>query len=106
MSTEGKTFDINTILFESNDDLVLVKGIINQGCMNYVSDITISMSQLNELINLLKRQNSDFDLEKIMTTEKMYENEILYIIDSTQVKNNRIILSELSNQASIKQLRA
>ena len=106
MSTDGKTFDINTILFESDDDLVLVKGIINQGYMNYVSDITISMSQLNELINLLKRQNSDFDLEKIMTREKMYENEILYTIDSTQVKNNRIILSELSNQASIKQLRA
>ncbi|MGB0914828.1 MAG: hypothetical protein ACPGVI_02100 [Crocinitomicaceae bacterium] len=106
MSTDGKTFDINTILFESNDDSVLVQGIINQGYMNYASDITISMSQLNELINLLKRQNGSFELDHIMTSERMYDNETLYTIEASNIKNNRIILSELSNQASIKQLRA
>lgn len=106
MSTDGKTFDINTILFESNDDSVLVQGIINQGYMNYASDITISMSQLNELINLLKRQNGPFELDHIMTSERMYDNETLYTIEASNIKNNRIILSELSNQASIKQLRA
>ena len=63
MSTEGKTFDITTILFESNDISVLVKGTINQGHMNYTSDITVSMSQLNQLLNQLRRQNEEFELE-------------------------------------------
>lgn len=106
MSTEGKTFDITTILFESNDTSVLVKGIINQGHMNYTSDITVSMSQLNQLLNQLRRQNEEFDLDDLMNSERMYNDETLYTIRLNESINCRVILDQLTNQDSIMQIRA
>lgn len=106
MSTEGKTFDITTILFESNDISVLVKGTINQGHMNYTSDITVSMSQLNQLLNQLRRQNEEFELDDFMNSERMYNDETLYTINLNNILNSRVNLSELRNQDSIMQIRA
>lgn len=106
MSTEGKTFDITTILFESNDISVLVKGTINQGHMNYTSDITVSMSQLNQLLNQLRRQNEEFELDDFMNSERMYNDETLYTINLNNILNGRVNLSELRNQDSIMQIRA
>lgn len=106
MSTEGKTFDITTILFESNDISVLVKGTINQGHMNYTSDITVSMSQLNQLLNQLRRQNEEFELDDFMNSELMYNDETLYTINLNDILNSRVNLSELTNQDSIMQIRA
>lgn len=106
MSTEGKTFDITTILFESNDISVLVKGTINQGHMNYASDITVSTSQLNQLLNQLRRQNEEFELDDLMNSERMYNEETLYTIDLNDTLNCRVNLEELTNQDSIMQIRA
>jgi hypothetical protein len=106
MSTEGKTFDITTILFESNDTSVLVKGIINQGHMNYSSDITVSMSQLNQLLNQLRRQNELFELEDVMVSERMYNDETLYTINLNESYNSVVNLNELTNQDTIRQIRA
>ena len=106
MSTEGKTFEITTILFESNDTSVLVKGTINQGHMNYSSDITVSMSQLNQLLNQLRRQNDIFELEEVMVSERMYNDETLYTINLNQSHNSIVNLTELTNQDSIRQIRA
>jgi len=106
MSTEGKTLEISTILFESNDTSVLVKGTINQGHLNYLSDITVSMSQLNQLLNQLKRQNERFELEDIMTSEPMYNDETLFTINMSQSHNSSVNLNELTNQDAIRQLRA
>jgi hypothetical protein len=106
MSTEGKTFEISTILFESNDTSVLVKGTISQGHMNYLSDITVSTSQLNQLLNQLRRQNEQFELDELMTSESMYNDETLFTINMGQSYNNYVNLNELTNQDSIRQLRA
>ena len=106
MSTEGKTFDITTILFESNDTSVLVKGTINQGHMKYSSDITVSMSQLNQLLNQLRRQNELFELEDVMVSERMYNDETLYTINLNQSHNSIVNLNELTNQDTIRQIRA
>ncbi|MEJ6776731.1 MAG: hypothetical protein QNK85_05340 [Crocinitomicaceae bacterium] len=106
MSTEDKTFEITTILFESNDSSVLVKGRINQGNMNYSSDITISMSQLNQVLNQLRRKNEQFELEDLMISERMYNDEILFTININQSYNSSVNLNELTNQDSIRQIRA
>ena len=106
MSTEGKTFEIATILFESNDTSVLVKGTINQGHLNYSSDITVSTSQLNQLLNQLKRQNEQFELDELMTSEPMYNDETLFTISMNQSYNSYVNLNELTNQDSIRQIRA
>ena len=106
MVTKDKIFEIEKIIFESNDTSILMKGKIHEYYMNYSSEIIISSSHLNQLLNQLKRKNKYLDLEKLIITEPMFNGETLFTINMINSYNSYVNLNELTNQDCIKQIRA
>ena len=106
MNTSIKTIEVNTILFESNDPEVLVKGTMTKGHMAFETDMLISQSQLNRLINQLQRQNNNLEVSALLKSEKMYNDETLYTAELSEVSNRSIDLQDLSVISPIKQIRA
>lgn len=106
MVAKDKIFEIERIMFESNDTSVLMIGKVHEYYMNYNSEIIISSSHLNQLLNQLKRKNKDLDLYNLMITEPMFNGETLFTINMIKAYNNYVNLNELTNQDNIKQIRA
>ncbi len=106
MNTADRTIQINSILFESNDTEVLVKGTVLKGHMAFETDMLISHSQLNKLVNQLQRQNENLEMSALIQSETMYNNETLYSAELSSVANRHIDLYDLSVLQPIKQIRA
>ena len=106
MNTSSRTIEVNSILFESNDTEVLVKGRMSKGHMTFETDMLISHSQLNSLINQLQRQNADLEISQLLRSEKMYNDETLYSAELSTVFNRSVNLQDLSVISPIKQIRA
>lgn len=104
---KGRKFiKISEVIFESNDNEVLVKGEIQKGHMKFEADIIITHTQLNQLLNLLKKSNQYFDFSKLFKSEKMYDGETLYSAVLTPETNNKIDMSLLAVLAPLRQIRA
>ena len=101
-----RTIEVKSILFESNDPEVLVKGKMTKGHMTFDTDVIISQSQLNCLINQLRKQNKGFEMSQLLTSEKMYNDETLYSAEFSTVSNRQVDLEDLSVIRPIKQIRA
>ena len=101
-----KVLEISEVLFESNDNEVLVKGEMQKGHMKFETDIIITHTQLNQLLNLLKKNNQYFDFSKLFKTEKMYDGEILFSAVFTHETNNKIDMNLLAVLAPLRQIRA
>lgn len=106
MNLETRTFNIDRIIFESGDQEVMLKGKLNDGVLNYQSDLIISFSQLNFIINQLSNNNANFSIDTHLTKEFMYDNLYMYEADVSTIPNNEIDLFAISEQSEIKQIRA
>ena len=106
MYTEAKTIEVSTILFESNDPEVLLKGTVSKGFMTFDTDVIISHTQLNQLMNQLQKQNQSLEYDTLLTSEKMYNDETLYTANFTSDLNRSVNLEELMFSESLKQIRA
>lgn len=106
MDTHKRTFEVNSFLFESDDPEVSLKGRIINGHMSFPTELSITHSQLNLLINELKKQNDELKVEEYLEAEKMYNNQILYTAIFSKKINRLIDLSVLSIIRPIKQIRA
>lgn len=106
MYSVKKVIEINEVLFETNDDEVLVKGNIEQGHMKFSTELIISHTQLNQLINELKKINHFFDFSNLFKSEKMYNGETLYSALFSGELTRKIDLNLLSINAPLRQIRA
>lgn len=106
MILETRTFNIDRIIFESGDDEVMLKGNIIDGVLTYNSDLIISFSQLNYVINQLSHNNTDFSIDQHLTSDLMDDNLYLYEANLDGIENANIDLSAISQQNMIKQIRA
>ena len=106
MNTYIRTIEVNSILFESNDPEVLVKGTITKGYMTFDTDVIISHSQLNCLINQLQKQNNNLEMSELLTSERMYNDETLYSAELSAISNRCVDLENLTVMQPVKQIRA
>lgn len=106
MNKETRTFNIGQIIFESNDNEVMLKGKVNDGFLTYESDLIISFSQLNTVLNSLSSVNADFTIDSYMKKAYMGENTYLYEADLSELNDNQISLFDISLQSNIRQIRA
>ena len=106
MVKKDKIFEIERIIFESNDTSILMIGKLYEDYMNYASEMIVSSSHLNQLLNQLKRKNKDLDIDDLIIAETMFNGETLFTINLINLHNNYVNLNELTNQDYIKQIRA
>ena len=106
MNKVKTSIQVNSILFESNDSEVLIKGNVKAGQMNYDTDLIITHSQLNIILNRLQHQNKSISVNDYLTSEKMYDGETLYSAIFTGETNNKIDMSLLAVSAPLRQIRA
>ena len=106
MNEVGKIITVNQILFETNDPEVVIKGAIQDGVMNYNSEVVLSHSQLNMLLNQLRKQNDSFTINDYLISEEMYNGEVLYSADISSVSSSSFNLNLISFDAQMKQIRA
>lgn len=100
MEASIKKLEITSIQFESNDLEVLIKGKMSYGHLSHPTDILVSQTQLNKIINQLSKQNTNFEFDKFITAEKMYDNETLYTILLDSDINSSLYLHEILNTQS------
>tara|TARA_R110002072_G_scaffold266303_1_gene425172 strand:- start:18053 stop:18373 length:321 start_codon:yes stop_codon:yes gene_type:complete len=106
MRTIGKTIEIKSIQFESNDSDVLIKGSVKQGDLAYPTDVLVSQKQLNKIVNQLTKQNAQFDFNTYLLVEEMYNNERMFTAEFDSDVNAKLLLHELLNIQSYVQIRA
>ena len=106
MESANTIFNVQSILFESNDPEVLLRGAMVKGVMQYESELIISHTQLNQVINTLQRQNSETIVYDLISSEKMYDETLLYTGDFMGLSNAQIMLDNISALAPMKQIRA
>ena len=104
------TFDkleIQKIVFETGDLDVLVMANITQGNLSYNSQLIISHTDLNILINKMQKSgHDDHDFSSMFDCEKMYNGDFLYPLDFEKTFDTAIELSSFSFDHSIRQIRA
>lgn len=106
MEATSKTLQVNTILFESNDTDVLLKGTVVMGHMQYNTDVLISNSMLNRLVSQLQRDNEGFDFAGILESEPMEGNGWMYSAQLNNLEHRMIDLAALSPVSALRQVRA
>lgn len=96
---------IKSIIFESNDSEVLVKGEMTKGTLSYDGELVVSQSQLNKLLCEMNKFSAEqFDQANIFQSESIGPNETLYFADFENAPN--LPLSIFENGREVKQIRA
>lgn len=106
MEATNTIFNVESILFESNDPEVLMRGTMIKGVMQYESELILSHTQLNQMINLLQRQNADTTIHDLIMSEPMYDDALLYSGSFAGLSNARIALDAIAANVPMKQIRA
>lgn len=99
--------NIHKITFETGDSDVCVNTTIQQGNLSYDSELVISFSDLNILINKMQKQIGDqIDVSSLFESDKMYNGNLLYNLDVEKKLNTPILLESMVFTHSIRQIRA
>ena len=106
MNIEEKTLSINSISFESGEHEVTLQGNIEQGTLSYSSELILSFSQLNLVLNRLVQLNDNFSIDDYMLTQYMGDDQLHYEADLSGLTVNKINLTDFYWQNELKQIRA
>lgn len=106
MEATKSIFNVQSILFESNDPEVLMRGTMVKGVMQYDSELVLSHTQLNMVMNLLQRQNAETTIHDLISSEPMYDGGLLYSGSFAELPNVAIALDNISTNVPMKQIRA
>lgn len=106
MEATNTIFNVQSILFESNDPEVLMRGTMVKGVMQYESELILSHTQLNKVINLLQRKNADTTIHDLISSEPMYDGGLLYSGSFAELPHADIALHNISTNVPMKQIRA
>ncbi len=106
MNSTENYMEISEIIFETNDQEVVVRGNTQQGNLSFNSETIITHSQLNQLINQLCQMNSAFEIENYLKSERMHYGETLFTAAFPEGLNAKINIHELTHFSGVRQIRA
>lgn len=99
--------EIQKIIFETGDSDVFVSANITQGNLSYMTQLIVSYTDLNILINKMQRiVKDDIDISSLFESEKMYNGNLLYTLDIEKKLDSIIELNSFSFDHNIRQIRA
>ncbi|NVK64520.1 MAG: hypothetical protein HWE22_08020 [Flavobacteriales bacterium] len=106
MNTAHNNIAITSLVFTSNDPEVLVKGNVSKGKLNYETELLISQTQLNMVVNQLSKQNETFQINDYLKSEQVDQYEQLFYADFSELSNRLIDIRPIVKNHQIKQIRA
>lgn len=106
MKNVNKTMYVSSILFESGEQEVTIFGDVIDGVFNYASEIILSFSQLNLVLNQLVELNEGFSIDEYLTVQSMGDERKFFEADLSRLAQNGIDLNMLQWQNNLKQIRA
>lgn len=106
MEANVKNINVTSVEFVSNDHEVLVKGNISKGLMSYETELLITQTQLNMVLNQLKRQNAQFSIGDHLSSEVISEDETIYFANFESLASANIDLSQIDTMNDLRQIRA
>ncbi|MFT5859289.1 MAG: hypothetical protein ACI865_001389 [Flavobacteriaceae bacterium] len=106
MDTIKNNVAVKSVVFTSNDADVLLKGTIEKGHLSYDTEMVITQTQLNLVLNSLKRQNDVFSIDDCLSSERIDRDETLYYADFDHLANSLINIEALIGTQEILQIRA
>ncbi len=106
MDTYSTTVRIESIIFDNMDTKVLIKGETFKDHLSYASEMFISFSELNILLNHLQAQNPSVAISELFEEEEMGGDYSQSVLDAEKLENHLVDLSFLSFGTSKKLIRA
>ena len=106
MSTKEQYLEVETVIFESHDTDAMLKGKIVQGNLSYSSELVISHTQVNHVLNQLQKLNPENVVLDLLEATPMYDNTTLFSASFNDLENQKIDLTLLSNYSEIIEIRA
>jgi len=106
MNKAQNNIAISSLVFTSNDPEVLVKGMVSRGKLSFETELLITQTQLNMVLNQLGKQNESFQVDTYLKSEQVDQNERLYYADLGSLENTKIDIRPIMKQQQIKQIRA
>jgi hypothetical protein len=107
MSIKFDNISVNKIVFETGNEDVSVNANVQKGNLNYDSELVISFSDLNLLINKIQKNVSEnTDVSSLFESEKMYNGNLLYTLDLEKKITYPISLGVIEFNNNVRQIRA
>ncbi|MCO5259809.1 MAG: hypothetical protein M9916_06665 [Crocinitomicaceae bacterium] len=106
MRTHSTAFNIDTILFDNSDTKVLIKGKTIKQHLSYVSELYVSFSELNLLINELQQKNPGIEVADLFIEDQLTTEYSQTIFESKNLKDSTIDLNIFSMESGKKLIRA
>ena len=97
---------VSSIIFTSNDNDVLLKGDLKRGQLAYETELIISQSQLNQVLNTLSKQNDFFAIEEYLQSEIIGRDEKLFFADFGHLSNSLVDVQSILGTQECMQIRA
>jgi hypothetical protein len=97
---------ISSMVFTSNDPEVLIKGNVSRGKLSYETELLITQTQLNMVLNQLSKQNESFSVDTYLKSERVDMYEQLFYADFSSVLNPTIDIRPMMKANQITQIRA
>jgi hypothetical protein len=106
MNKAQNNIAISSVVFTSNDPEVLVKGSVSRGKLSFETELLITQTQLNMVLNQLSKQNESFRVDSYLQSEQVDQYEQLYYADFTSIQNTTIDMRPIIKENQITQIRA
>lgn len=105
MNTQLTTIRIESIIFDNTDTKVLIKGETFKNHLSYASEMFISFTELNVLLNCLQKKNPSISVSEMLEEERFGEY-CQTILDAEKLEKTMVDLSFLSSKGVKKLIRA
>lgn len=106
MNTHATTVRIKSIIFDNTDTKVLIKGETIKNHLSYASEMFISFTELNVLLNYLQQQNPAVLISEILHEECFGEDYFQTVLDAGMLEKQVVDMSFLSFGGVKKLIRA
>lgn len=106
MNTITHNVAVSSVVFTSNDTDVLLRGTIKKGPLSYETELVITQTQLNLVLNSLSKQNDLFMIDDCLKSEIIGRDETLFYADFGHLSNSLIDVKSIFGAKEIMQIRA
>lgn len=106
MDTLNQTIRIKEILLITSNNEITIIGTINRDFLHYETEINISSTQLNLIINQLQKSNPDCDISEMFHSRVAENGQLIFFFDSSFLKNSSVELNTNMQNNLFRQIRA